>query len=117
MALVQPATQYAVQKLDSGSDGVDGISEYIKSRHLSCCEAVWRLLGFKIHGKFPAVESLFVHLPGMNFVAMHDGDDSQEVTDDPDSQKSMLTECYSKSVLFSWSSLDLLPISIIYMRG
>lgn len=95
MALVQPATQSAVQELDSGSDGVDEISEYIKSRYLSYCEAVWTLLRFEIHGKFPAVEHLFVHLPGMNFVAVHDEDDLQEVAVDPDSQKSMLTEWFT----------------------
>jgi hypothetical protein len=30
------------------SDGVDEIAEYIRSRYLSCCEAVCRLLGFEI---------------------------------------------------------------------
>ena len=51
-------------------DGIDEIAEYIRLRYLSCCEATWRLFGFEIHGKFPPVERLFVHLPGMNFVTL-----------------------------------------------
>ncbi|XP_062206065.1 uncharacterized protein LOC133907870 isoform X5 [Phragmites australis] len=46
------------------NDGVDEIAEYIKSRYLSACESFWRLFGFEIHGRTPAVERLHVHLPG-----------------------------------------------------
>lgn len=79
----------------SDKDGVDEIAEYIKSRYLSCCEAIWRLLGFEIHGKFPAVERLIVHLPGMNFVTVHEDTDLHDVVDDPESEKSSLTEWFT----------------------
>jgi len=36
-------------KQPGNSEGVDEIAEYIKSRYLSWCEEVWRLLGFEIH--------------------------------------------------------------------
>ena len=74
--------------------GVDEIAEYIKSRYLSWCESVWRLFGFEIHEKSPAVERLHVHLPGMNIVPVSEEDDLEGVVNDPDSSKSMLTEWF-----------------------
>ena len=77
------------------SEGIDEIAEYIRSRYLSCREATWRLFGFQIHGKFPPVERLCIHLPGMNFVTVHENTALQGVIDDPVSQKSMLTEWFT----------------------
>lgn len=87
------------QQPDDG--GVDIIAEYIRSRYLSCCEATWRLFGFEIHGKFPSVERLFVHLPGMNFVTLDESADLQEVVDDPESEKCMLTEWFTANQISS----------------
>lgn len=74
--------------------GVDEIVDYIKSRYLSCCEATWRLFGFEIHGKFPPVERLFVHLPSMNFVTVREDDSLGDVVQDRTSQMSSLTEWF-----------------------
>jgi len=54
----QPTAQSAAATQPTNEDGVDEITEYIRSRYLSCCEANWRLFGFEIHGKFPPVERL-----------------------------------------------------------
>ena len=86
---------------EPGDGGVDEIAEYIRSRYLSCCEATWRLFGFEIHGKFPSVERLFVHLPGMNFVTLDENADLQEVIDDPESEKSMLTQWFTANQISS----------------
>lgn len=37
--------------------GIDEIEQYIRSRYLSSCEADWRIFGFDIHGRTPAVAS------------------------------------------------------------
>ena len=87
-------------KQPGNSEGVDEIAEYIKSRYLSWCEAVWRLLGFEIHEKFPAVERLHVHLPGMNIVAVSEEDVLEDVVSDPDSTKSTLTEWFLANQIF-----------------
>ena len=89
-----------VDAASGSTEGVDEIAEYIKSRYLSWCEAVWRLLGFEIHEKFPAVERLHVHLPGMNVVAVAEDDDLEEVLNDPDSSKSTLTEWFVANQTF-----------------
>ena len=91
---VAPHSSGTIDTGAESSSGVDEIAEYIKSRYLSWCESVWRLLGFEIHEKFPAVERLQVHLPGMNIVAVSEEDDLQGVVNDPDSSKSTLTEWF-----------------------
>ncbi|XP_039822604.1 uncharacterized protein LOC120684800 [Panicum virgatum] len=87
-------TSAAIDNDINSSEGVDEIAEYIKSRYLSWCEAVWRLLGFEIHEKFPAVERLHVHLPGLNIVAVSEEDDLEEVANDLGSSKSTLSEWF-----------------------
>lgn len=49
---------------------------YIDGRYLSASEAVWRLFGFKVHGRSHPVENLEVHLPRENKVTW-----SQPLTD------------------------------------
>lgn len=75
------------------SAGIDEIMQYIKSRYLSICESFWRLYGFEIHGR-TSVERLIVHLPNMQFVTYHEEADLEEVIEDPDSSRTMLTEWF-----------------------
>lgn len=79
---------------ESQAGGVDEIAEYMKSRYLSCCEAIWRLFGFEIHGKFPPVERLYVHLPGMNFITVREDTNLGDIVDDEASQMSSLTQWF-----------------------
>jgi hypothetical protein len=49
--------------MDNGGerDPVDEIEDYWNARYLSACEATWRILGFHITKKEPAVTALSVH--------------------------------------------------------
>ncbi|XP_062224416.1 uncharacterized protein LOC133922908 [Phragmites australis] len=76
------------------SEGRDEISEHIRCRYLSSCEAMWRLLGFEIHGRMPAVERLAVHMPGMNNIIFHEEADLADVIEDPSRHKTTLTEWF-----------------------
>lgn len=40
----------------------DEISQYINSRYVSSVESTWRLRGYRLHGRYPAVYRLPVHL-------------------------------------------------------
>jgi hypothetical protein len=75
-------------------NSIDEIEEYIRSRYLSSCEAFLRLLGLSIHGKFPVVERLCVHLPGMNLVSVHDESKLSIVIENDESNRSQLTEWF-----------------------
>lgn len=56
-------TRYTVRDESSLSPAVDEIEEYWNARYLSAGEAVWRILGFHVTRKQPAVTALPVHLP------------------------------------------------------
>jgi len=45
-------------------DHVDEIKQYLDCKYISMSEACWKIFSFSIHGRNPAVERLFFHLPG-----------------------------------------------------
>ena len=47
------------------------------------CEATWRIFGFPIHGRKPAVERLHFHLPGKHSVLYQDHYDIDDVLPKP----------------------------------
>ena len=59
--------KFRVHVQDDGStneETIDEIQEYWRGRYLSAPEATWRILGYNITQKTPAVTALPVHLPG-----------------------------------------------------
>jgi len=50
----------------------DEIKQYLDCRYISPSEACWRIFSFPIHGRNPAVERLFFHLPGEQSVYFKD---------------------------------------------
>jgi hypothetical protein len=48
---------------DAHEEPIDEIEEYWSGRYLAACEATWRILGYHITQKTPAVTALPVHLP------------------------------------------------------
>ncbi|KAG4924485.1 hypothetical protein JHK87_050025 [Glycine soja] len=54
-----------------------------EGRYISPCEATWRIFGFPIHGRKPAVERLHFHLPGQHSVLYQDHDDIDDVMSKP----------------------------------
>ncbi len=48
---------------DEEPQEIDEIEEYWKARYLSATEAAWRIMGFHVTKKDPAVTALAVHLP------------------------------------------------------
>ena len=41
---------------------------YRKTRYLSASEAMWRLLGFNMYDRYPAVTKIYAHLKGEQYV-------------------------------------------------
>ncbi|XP_048503029.2 uncharacterized protein LOC104884879 [Beta vulgaris subsp. vulgaris] len=58
------AAAYQNRKSCDDPQKIDEIKMYYDCRYISACEAVWRIYGFPIHHRTPAVERLSFHLPG-----------------------------------------------------
>ncbi|XP_074300820.1 uncharacterized protein LOC141632144 [Silene latifolia] len=59
----------------------DEIKRFYDCRYLSACEVAWRLFGFEIHYRTPAVERLQYHLRDEQPVVFYDDDFIDEVVD------------------------------------
>ena len=78
----------------SGTEPVDEVAEYVQCRYICEQDAFWRIFGFSIHTKFPAVERLPVHLPDMNIVRFRAGADLTKIIDSDFLRKTALTEWF-----------------------
>ncbi len=72
-----------IERVENPIDGQqierDEIQEYIDARYVSVSEAVWRIFKMKLHGRFPTVQRLQVHLPNQQTVVLSEDADLQEV--------------------------------------
>ncbi|XP_057248444.1 uncharacterized protein LOC125495260 [Beta vulgaris subsp. vulgaris] len=94
-------TAAAYQNRNSSDDPqkIDEIKMYYDCRYISACEAVWRIYGFPIHHRTPAVERLSFHLPGEQMVVYTDHMDVEDVLDRPNVNKTKFLswmECNQK---------------------
>ena len=65
---------------DNVQQPVDEVRNYIDARYVSASEAIWRILKFRMHGEFPSVTRLQVHLEGEHNVLIRvDSDNNQDV--------------------------------------
>lgn len=68
---------------------VDEIKMYYDCRYISPCEAVWRIFGFDIQYRDPAVERLSFHLPNEQSIIFSNADRIENVLQRPSVNKSM----------------------------
>ncbi|XP_074318232.1 uncharacterized protein LOC141655028 [Silene latifolia] len=59
----------------------DEIKRFYDCRYICACEAAWRIFGFDIHYRTPAVERLQYHLPDEQPIVFHDDDWVDEVVE------------------------------------
>ncbi|XP_058742589.1 uncharacterized protein LOC131625469 [Vicia villosa] len=78
----------------SQHETVDEIKQYIDCRYVSPSEAAWRIYGFSIHGRKPAVERLHFHGEGQNSVFYTDVSPITKVLDKPSVTESMFTSWF-----------------------
>jgi hypothetical protein len=87
-----------------GNNGVqqfDEIKQYLDCRYISPSEACWRIFGFSIHGRRPAVERMFYHLLGENSVYLTDNQDVEHVLEKPSVTESMFTSWFEANTKYS----------------
>jgi hypothetical protein len=73
---------------------IDEIKHYVDCRYVSPCEACWRIYGFSIHGRKPAVERMFFHLLGEHSIYFTDYERLRDVLDKPSVIESMFTSWF-----------------------
>ena len=61
-------------------------------------EALWRIYGFDLSDRYPAVLSLQLHLSDMHMVSFHRREGIRQVLDSLCADKSMLTAYFKKSM-------------------
>ncbi|XP_061351494.1 uncharacterized protein LOC133296511 [Gastrolobium bilobum] len=71
------------------TSSTDEIKMFYDCRYISSCEAVWRILGFEIHSRYPLVQRLSFHLPDQKFVVFKDDSSISEVMTNAMEKKSM----------------------------
>ena len=73
---------FALQRAGVSSDTLDEVACYQLGRYISSNEAVWRILEFPIHERYPTVIHLSVHLENGQRIFFHDGN-AQERAESP----------------------------------
>lgn len=68
----------------------DEIKQYLDGRYVCAVEAAWRIFGFDIHYRFPAVERLPVHCPGEKNVTFNSKDSLENIAAKASSKNSKL---------------------------
>lgn len=65
------------------SQNLDEITRHMDCRHVSACEAIWRIFEYPLHYRIPSVERLPFHLEDEQTVPFKDGDFMPDVVDKP----------------------------------
>ena len=77
---------------------INEIKQYRDGRCITAIEAIYRLYGFPLYDMSPSVLQMQVHLPGKHMVAYKARDDLNNVVQNPNSQRSVLTEYFSTNM-------------------
>ncbi|GAA0175867.1 hypothetical protein LIER_28963 [Lithospermum erythrorhizon] len=77
---------------------VDKIANFQNARWVSPVEAAWRIYRFPLHGMFPTVLQLQVHLPNFQTVQFEDDADLQQILQDERLKRTMLTKFFRINV-------------------
>ena len=64
-------------KKEKKQESIDEISNYIGGRFVCAHEAISRIFGYKVHGQYPIVERLPVHLKDENVMYYKEGNEAQ----------------------------------------
>jgi hypothetical protein len=81
------AVKYLYKYVTKGQDRIlmhmakenanDEVENFLNARYVSASEAFWRIYGFELHSRYPAVEKLPCHLPDQQTVIFHSVEEAQ----------------------------------------
>ena len=73
---------------------VNEIQNYLDAHYLSAPEAVWRIFGFKLHHRSPAIQRQQIHLLNQQTVTFDNDTDIDTFLQNEHLHKTMLTEYF-----------------------
>lgn len=76
---------------DGGQRQKNEIKDFVDGRFIAPCEAVWRILGFRMHSAYPSVVRLHLHLPGQFMHAFRENEPLDDVLARAAEEQSTLT--------------------------
>ena len=94
------AVQYLFKYVWKGPDhaeiniSYDEIKNYVDARWVGACEAVWRLFGFELHGRYPPIQRLHVHCKNDHYIVFDQNDTTENILKNKQSSKSTLEEFF-----------------------
>jgi hypothetical protein len=92
----------AMTETTINADTINEVRQYQDCRYFSAHEACWRLFRFPMHGRYPAVMRLQVHLPGQQLVFFNAaGAVADQVERIEAARKTTLTEFFALNALIS----------------
>lgn len=104
--------KYVHKGVDMAKARISGVSseieQYRKTRYVSAAEATWRILGYTLMNRSPAVTLVHVHLPGEQHVIYPDGITSGERQSLADSAVSDLMRYFNRPAPTAFTELTLL---------
>jgi hypothetical protein len=71
--------KYCFKAPDHVHVAVDEVDAYLSGRLLSCAEAVFRILGLRLHQEYPPVQRLDIHLPHQQSIIFNPCDDDDDI--------------------------------------
>ncbi len=71
--------KYVLKPPDHAAIMINEIEAHLSGRLLSCSEAVWRILGLKLHKEWPPITRLAVHLPNEQSVIFDPTSDTHDI--------------------------------------
>ena len=89
--------KYVLKPPDHAAIMINEIEAHLSGRLLSCSEAVWRILGLKLHKEWPPITRLAVHLPNEQSVIFDPTSDNNEI---------QMIASESTSTLLQWFILN-----------
>ena len=105
--------KYVTKGADMAKARISGIcseiEQYRQTQYISAAEANWRLLGFDVLNRTPAVSLLFAHLEGENnvvFAATHTHEQRQQIAEEAVSDLVSYFERPTPSTFTPLSTLD-----------
>ncbi|KAL6662326.1 hypothetical protein ACP70R_000185 [Stipagrostis hirtigluma subsp. patula] len=86
--------------VDPETRTINEVREYLDVRYICEHDACWRVLGFDIHSRMPAVERMPVHLPGENIVTYKETDRLPAIAANDFLARTMLTEWFVANQIY-----------------